>query len=65
MNVKLCRVCNKTKSISLFWKDKTHKDGYRTECICCEKKRVLAIKEEVLTYYGNGKLACVKCNFSR
>lgn len=28
-----------------------------------DKKRYQEIREKVLTYYGNGKLACVKCSF--
>ena len=27
------------------------------------RKRLTLLKEEVLTYYGGGKLACVKCSF--
>ncbi len=29
-----------------------------------DRQREAALKKEVLTYYGNGKLACVKCGFA-
>lgn len=36
----------------------------REKRLASKKRGSRAVKSEVLTYYGNGKLACVKCGFN-
>lgn len=33
--MKTCRVCNQTKEIDCFYKQKSHKDGYMNTCSKC------------------------------
>ena len=40
LSEKLCTVCNQTKPLSKFIKDKSYKDGYRNECKECKNKRM-------------------------
>ena len=37
--MKQCRVCNQTKPLDCFYKHSTGRDGYRNNCITCEKSR--------------------------
>jgi len=37
---KRCRVCNQSKPLSEFIRDKAYKDGYRTECKQCKNERM-------------------------
>jgi hypothetical protein len=37
--------------------------AHRDHTIEWHKKYVVIVKEVILTHYGNGKLACVKCGF--
>lgn len=34
---KICRTCSEEKSVSEFRKDKSQRDGYRTECKICSR----------------------------
>jgi len=36
---KICSKCKKTKIITKFWKDKINKDGHRSWCKSCDKKK--------------------------
>ncbi len=36
----------------------------KTKSVAQSKRRRLYYKTQVLTHYGNGKLACVRCSFS-
>jgi len=42
-----------------LWRQK-HKEQLQVEC----NKYRCRLKTEVLTHYGNGKLACIKCGYS-
>lgn len=62
---------NATKSgLTVYCKDckKKQQREYRrgnSEKVALAQKRMIGVlKREVLTYYGNGKLACVRCGFS-
>ncbi|UZV39995.1 recombination endonuclease [Leptolyngbya phage LPP-2, strain SPI] len=37
--LKRCRVCEELKPLTEFWKESRRKDGYRLECIPCQKKQ--------------------------
>lgn len=107
--IKYCNKCGKNKTLEEFYKCKSKKDGYQSNCKECKRlsnkdykiknrdkikkvakkyrekhphrgvgqyskykeKRIIyganrriKVKLEVLTHYGNGKCACVKCGFS-
>ena len=47
--MKVCCVCKKEKSVSLFWKNKSRKDGLQAICISCLKRR--SGTEESKTYH--------------
>lgn len=37
-SIKICNKCHKEKPITEFYKDKTHKDGFRSICKYCSKQ---------------------------
>lgn len=45
------------------WWAKWHQEN-REEILRKKREKKWASKEEVLTHYGNGKYACVKCGFN-
>ena len=49
IQMKQCKICNKTKPLESFHKNKPSKDGYRNECKECKSKidRKLPIQEIV------------------
>lgn len=65
---KICTKCKRGKPINSFYKDKTRKDNLSCWCGSClvsaNNKQLAELKIEVLTHYGYGILACVKCGFS-
>ena len=40
MNTKTCTMCGESKPTSEFYKDKGGKDGHRSSCKCCTKRRI-------------------------
>lgn len=64
---KVCTHCKKEKSTSEFYKDRTRKDNLSCWCGYCivstNNKQLAKLKVEVLTYYGNSSLACIRCGF--
>lgn len=79
MNTKYCGSCKKTKSISLFSKNPTKKDGLQTKCKECQKRYSRAHYKENKQLYLNhnkkakqtkkefvdsGKTKCCKCGES-
>ena len=44
--MKTCTNCNIEKLLTEFYKDKTHKDGYTSQCKICVKDRVKKYREE-------------------
>ena len=65
IGTKTCTKCKQEKPIDAFYKDKTRKDNLCCWCGSClvstNNKQLAELKIEVLTYYGNDKLACIKC----
>jgi hypothetical protein len=54
MEKKVCSKCKEEKEICEFQKNSHSKDGYRSECSLCSKKRKELIpKEKLLTYFKN------------
>lgn len=55
--MKTCTSCAETKPVSQFYKHKSFKDGYKTQCKTCEtvyaKQRYLTAKEEGLQCIKN------------
>lgn len=50
---------SKNPEVSRKWHRENRQRDYVTR-----KERIKKLKVEVLTYYGNGKLACVRCGIS-
>jgi len=46
--MKKCGKCNNLFKLKFFYKDSTHKDGYRSQCKNCDKKYRLEHKEEMV-----------------
>jgi len=57
MKTKVCRDCGNSKPITEFYKDKHQKDGYRYDCIECNKSHG---KE-----YRNGKEGMIQVTYTR
>ena len=49
--VKKCRVCKNVSLKSNFYKNKTKKDGYASECISCRKQYYNEKREKTKKYY--------------
>ena len=47
-----CTKCGKVKPLSEFWKDKSRKNGYRSECACCSKENYLLHRKEYKKEYA-------------
>lgn len=76
MQVKKCHICKQDKEVSMFYKDKTRKDGYSSRCKECDKaicrnknhknyrsnyqKRYLQSKLKIFKLLKN-KLKCCLC----
>lgn len=43
MKTKKCSRCKKQKALSEFYKDKSHKYGYRSMCKSCDKERLKSL----------------------
>ena len=57
----LCSICGKTKATS--WRN--NKEHGRICESCAKKIYVKEIKIETISYYSNGKMACVQCGYKK
>lgn len=47
MKTKLCRACDKQKTVSSFYKDRSREDGLYARCITCYKEKKLIPKKQL------------------
>ncbi|WP_020189716.1 HNH endonuclease [Kurthia sp. Dielmo] len=55
--MKICRICNENKALSLFVKDKRKPDGTRSYCLECDRKRRNGDKPQA----QEGNKICASC----
>lgn len=66
--MKQCSRCKKTKPRSKFYRDKTAKDGYQSQCKVCRTKHREEVRQrwplDIMSapFPPEGKKICIKCD---